>query len=75
MAATITTAHVNKTLKQVAADPTHLLSSGNGTSVTCVVGRDGVDLLKVTGSSTADCILAYEAFVGVAIHDGKTKTY
>lgn len=77
MAATISSAHINKTIHQIANDPTHLLSSGNGTSVTCVVGRpldDTNHKLKCTGTSTADCITAYESFVGI-VHDGKTQVY
>lgn len=72
MAVTISANHVNKTAQQVAGDPTHLLSSGEGTTVTVVVGRDGLPNLKTTASSNAQAILAYEAFMNIRIHDGLT---
>lgn len=69
---TISANHTGKTAQQVSGDPTHLLTSPNGTSVTVVVGRDGCPNIKVTGSSNADCILQYEAYMNIRVHDGKT---
>jgi hypothetical protein len=77
VAATISAAHINKSAQHISADPSHLLSSGEGTTVTVMVGRDvgpGHVPLRVTASSNAQAIIAYEQFMGI-IHDGKTRVF